>query len=679
MSRYDTFKKFKQYKKSVEKKNIDQLCNKQNTEFELQSQQYFLKDYFNKNINNIKQFLLYHEIGSGKTCTSIILAEDFLKLDKNNKIIIILPARLKNNFIDELITPCTNFKYFTREDYNEYINSNTSIEKKNKLRNKFINELNTNYTVISYERFRLDALKHSENILEYLNNFSKNAMIIIDEVHNLISDTYNLKNYINIEEKGKLEEIKSLSINSTLLKLLSKFSHNTSKLILLTATPIYDSFKELPELVYILNPDKGDNITNVLTNVSINDNLEKLRGKISYFPGTSKKAYPTPNIITHILEMSKIQDEMTAYILNHGNDNDIEAFLAYQRQIAVSCLSKKYKLSTIINNLELYSPKINKLINLLNSPDVYGKHVVYTSFINVGINVIEKVLITKGWISIFEVYKDPEKWNKYINKIYAIWSGNESNIKKNIIKQIVNDSNNIYGDKIKLIIGSPSIKEGISFKHIQHIHLLDPVWNISGKKQIEGRAIRFCSHYDINEKVHKNLKRSINIHIYRLKLNKKATISETVDQKLYDKIIPKKYEEVETLEKELQKISIDYHLFKKMYKEDAVSPTSSIGSNLSVDNIDKKAKKKKKTLSKNTCYPKNRRPDKKNKICRDEKYPIKRKNKHGDDCCYKNKITINKSSCPKNRRPDENGNCTKGLFKRKNKHGDDCCYKFNKN
>ena len=97
-SRYDTFKKFKQYKQSKEKKNIYELCDRKNIEFELQSQQYFLKDYFKNNFNDIKQFLLYHEIGSGKTCTSIALAEDFLKLESINKIIVILPARLKNNF-----------------------------------------------------------------------------------------------------------------------------------------------------------------------------------------------------------------------------------------------------------------------------------------------------------------------------------------------------------------------------------------------------------------------------------------------------------------------------------------------------------------------------------------------------------------------------------------------------
>jgi hypothetical protein len=681
-SRYDTFKKFKKYKQGIEKKTISQLCDRKNIEFELQSQQYFLKDYFKNNFNDIKQFLLYHEIGSGKTCTSIALAEDFLKLESKNKIIVILPARLKNNFYDELITPCTYFKYFNKDDYLQYINSDTSIKNKEKLREKFIKQIDEKYTIISYERFRLDALKHSENILEYINDFSKNAMIIIDEVHNLISDSYPLNTYINIENTGKIPiNVKSLSINSTLLKLLSKYSHDSCKLLYLTATPIYDSFKELPELVYILNPEKNNNnIEKVLTNASINDNIEKLRGKISYFPGTSKKAYPTPKIITHILEMSKIQDEMT-YTLevdDNSNENEKEAFLSYQRQISVSCLSKKYKLSKIIANLELYSPKIYKLFNILKSPDIYGKHVVYSSFINVGINVIEKVLIDDGWISIFKVYKDPEKWKNYENKVYAIWSGNESNKKKNIIKQYANDINNIYGNKIKLIIGSPSIKEGISFKHIQHIHLLDPVWNMSGKKQIEGRAIRFCSHYDINEKVHKNLKRSINIHIYKLKLNKNAKISETVDEKLYNKIIPDKYKEVEILENELKKISIDYHLFKKMYKTDVISPSSSMGSNISIDNIEKIVKKKKKTASKNTCNPKKRRPNKITKNCNEE-YPIKRKNKKGDNCCYKlKKEEKNKTTCPTNRIPDENGNCKNGLFKRKNKQGYECCYKYNK-
>ena len=367
--------------------------------------------------------------------------------------------------------------------------------------------------------------------------------------------------------------------------------------------------------------------------------------------------------------MTKIQDKMTQEVLNTK-----EAFYSNQRQIGVSCLSKNYDIDKVTNNLELYAPKIDKLVKIIDSNQVYGKHVIYTSFVDVGINVIEEYLLKNGWISILKIYKDETLLEKYKNKIYAIWSGNETNEKKDIIKKIMNNTDNLYGNKIKLLIGSPSIKEGVSFKHIQHIHILDPVWNESGKRQIEGRAIRFCSHYDINEKKDKNLKRKINIHIYKLVPNsdKDRNIDITVDQNLYDKIIPNKYKEIEILLKELQKVSIDYHLFKKMYDSNTISPSSNFNSDI---NISKKGKagKHKKTKIKQTCNPKIRRPDTITKEC-DDKYPIKKLNKHKQICCYKEKKL--KYTCnPKSRRPDVKGNCKNNLFKKKNKYGEDCCYK----
>ena len=136
-SRYKTYKEYIEYKQNFDNKNMDELCKKNNN-FVLQPQQLFLKKYFNKNINDIKQFLLYHEIGSGKTCTSIILAEEFLKINNQNKILVLLPARLVNNYYDELISLCTNFTYFDENDYDLYINNNTSLNIKEKLRKQFI-------------------------------------------------------------------------------------------------------------------------------------------------------------------------------------------------------------------------------------------------------------------------------------------------------------------------------------------------------------------------------------------------------------------------------------------------------------------------------------------------------------------------------------------------------------
>ena len=224
-SRYKTYKEYIEYKQNFDNKNMDELCKKNNN-FVLQPQQLFLKKYFNKNINDIKQFLLYHEIGSGKTCTSIILAEEFLKINNQNKILVLLPARLVNNYYDELISLCTNFKYFDENDYELYINNNTGFNIKQKLRKKFIANINLKYNILSYDKFRLLCMKNKNNILKFLNDFTKNTMVIIDEIHNIISDTYSIDDYIKIEEKGKLVKIDTLSLNSTLIKLLSKFSHN---------------------------------------------------------------------------------------------------------------------------------------------------------------------------------------------------------------------------------------------------------------------------------------------------------------------------------------------------------------------------------------------------------------------------------------------------------------------
>ena len=41
------------------------------------------------------------------------------------------------------------------------------------------------------------------------------------------------------------------------------------------------------------------------------------------------------------------------------------------------------------------------------------------------------------------------------------------------------------------MLGSPSIKEGVSLLRTEQVHILEPYWNISRMLQIIGRAIRF--------------------------------------------------------------------------------------------------------------------------------------------------------------------------------------------
>jgi hypothetical protein len=123
---------------------------------------------------------------------------------------------------------------------------------------------------------------------------------------------------------------------------------------------------------------------------------------------------------------------------------------------------------------------------------------------------------------------------------------------------------------VRVVLGSPSIREGVSLKHIQHTHLLDPVWNQSSLDQIEGRAIRHCSHVQIapNDPV---LKRKVVVHLYKLCAPPNSRIRprpreqpQTCDEVIYDRIIPAKDALIKRCEALLRSIAIDRLIFGKV-------------------------------------------------------------------------------------------------------------------
>ena len=121
--------------------------------FEPFKYQKFIRDYLQE-ASPYRGILLYHGLGSGKTCTSITIAEN-LKQYKN--IVVMLPASLRNNFIEDGLKFC---------GAKEYKSNPNSIKKK--------------YTFVSY---------NASNALEQLQKIPSldNHVIIVDEIHNLVS------------------------------------------------------------------------------------------------------------------------------------------------------------------------------------------------------------------------------------------------------------------------------------------------------------------------------------------------------------------------------------------------------------------------------------------------------------------------------------------------------------
>jgi len=57
-----------------------------------------------------------------------------------------------------------------------------------------------------------------------------------------------------------------------------------------------------------------------------------------------------------------------------------------------------------------------------------------------------------------------------------------------------NNPNNARGEKFPLLVGTQAIREGVTLKDVQEVHVLQPSWNYSSLDQVLGRALRAESH-----------------------------------------------------------------------------------------------------------------------------------------------------------------------------------------
>lgn len=574
------YNKYKELKKSNSKK--------------LLKQQIFLANYIYDNYDNIDKMLLFHGIGTGKTCTSIAIAETIMNMHKNMKVLVILPARLKTNFLDELMSNVCNYN------------------------NNDMKLILSKYQIISYEKLR-NILTKSTDYKETIAKITKNKIVIVDEVHNLLAS--NITNLTDLISEKKIPP-KTENINAMCFRLFTKFMDKSSKLFCLSASPIFDNYFQFIQLILNLRPDLPDNIyANDLKKL-----VNYLKGKVTFYKLNDlskfpKKDYDNINIPMNELQYKQIKffkkpTEPTIGIQDNG-----DVFCVYERQYSISLYNIKES-NLLFKNLKLYAPKIHKFISLLKLP---GKHVVFSNFIDYCLKLIALYLEQNGWTN----YVKKNKFNDY--KTFIIWDASLSNDNKQKIKQILNSPENMDGKMIRLVLGSPSIKEGVSFKHIQHLHQIDPVWNPSAKEQIEGRCIRYESHEEIPIN-HPTLKRKVIIHNYILVSN--GFDITTCDSNIYDVIIPNKIELIELLNKVLHKISFDYYLW-----DDTIKPNKNKNKKHSYDVSVKSyedafyelVKKKRKPMKKIHC-PKPRRPIL--GVC-EGVYPVLKINKHDEKCCYK--------------------------------------------
>jgi len=237
-------------------------------DFSLLTHQKIVRDYINL-ITPYRGLLLYHGLGSGKTCSSIAIAEGI----KNDlKILVMTPASLRDNYYEEL-KKCGDYLY-KKNQYWEFIDTSSSpdlvkslssilkipeetIKKNNgawfvnikKEPNyeslnfedqKKINEQVNLMISYKYEFINYNGLRNS-HLTSLTNNYTinpfSNKVIIIDEAHNFISRIVN-----------KISRPSSLS-----MKMYNYLMEaENCKIILLSGTPIINYPNEIAILFNIL-------------------------------------------------------------------------------------------------------------------------------------------------------------------------------------------------------------------------------------------------------------------------------------------------------------------------------------------------------------------------------------------------------------------------------------------
>ena len=121
-----------------------------------------------------------------------------------------------------------------------------------------------------------------------------------------------------------------------------------------------------------------------------------------------------------------------------------------------------------------------------------------------------------------------------------------------IIVKTFNSPENKDGSIIKAILGSPSMKEGVSLKATREVHLFEPYWNKSRVAQVVGRAFRFCSHIGIPAS-----QRNVDVYQY---VGTSGKTSKTSDEKILAMAM-RKQTIINKFEALLYRTSVDCKLF----------------------------------------------------------------------------------------------------------------------
>jgi superfamily II DNA or RNA helicase len=423
-----------------------------------------------------KGLLLYHKLGSGKTCSSILIADTMIQKGKVNNVYVMSPGSLRDGWVNEYCRVCGADPVILRKKY----------------------------TFITYNYMIGDNLPDFNN-----------SLVIIDEVHNLINGAKNMSKH-------------PTAVYDALLK-------SNCRILALSGTPIYNYVYEFALLGNLLKPGgefpeirRGDKLDpyafTSFFDIQPDGSLlpknktkmkRKLDGIISYYPGAGTDFVP------EVEEMPIIKVQMAIE----------QEFNYWQQAIQEEKLSKppaeslKYKDRERYDLLQRLYVMARKNILTRSASNFY-----YPEDIK---KLPDFSVENKGWIT-KQDFEDGELYKKYSTKLSAflinlvmhdkqkhvlftffkekagvyliksilgmcgikteIFSGDLDDGQRRQLLKRFNSKENRYGDKIRVLLVTEAGAEGISVLEARHMHIFESSPRMSKTIQAIGRVARYKSH-----------------------------------------------------------------------------------------------------------------------------------------------------------------------------------------
>ena len=519
------------------KKLREDACSSSSFGFKLQSQQRFLRRVLSPD-SPTQNLLLVHGTGVGKTCSAIQIAEEYILRPEfqDKKVLVLANPSIQKNFKDQIFDvsrvsmddgllvskQCTGRRYLDilQRGQRQPLKVSTR-EQQDVLKARASKLIDEFYEFQGYGEFanvlEKQKLKSTPNdVKTWIHATFDNRLLIVDEAHNLreTSET-------NVDSKFISENLKTIIQTA-----------NGITLVLLTATPMYDVYEEVFDYfnLFLWNSrkqepskaihaksyfDKNGSFLNTETEKAFRTLCETY---ISFVKGENPFTFPFrlpppevakpkkedmngKKIVTPIKYLPLTESIMSPYqagiveqlkyraILNHNtictfpeeepfNKREGQYFYKNERFLSPELVAK-------------YSSKFALITKILNESD--GLAFVYSNLAEMGVQLFAMCLEEHGYspASGNTILGDAPKGSK---GKYALITSQSSDADINRLLTRLRRKENKNGEDIRVVLASPKVSEGVDFRYVRQIHILDPWFNMSRIEQVIGRGMRVCSH-----------------------------------------------------------------------------------------------------------------------------------------------------------------------------------------